>query len=123
MLMNESKYILVTGGAGYIGSHTVVELIEDGFIPVIIDDFSNSKEKVIQGLQEITKTDIIFRKVNVCDLSKTRLVFDEFKFFGIIHFAAFKSVGESVNRPLDYYRNNILGLINILSLSKILLSI
>ena len=116
--MNESKHILVTGGAGYIGSHTVVELIDNGFIPIIIDDFSNSKEEVIQGLRDITKTDIIYRKVNVCDLGKTKSVFDEFDFFGIIHFAAYKSVGDSVNRPLDYYRNNILGLINILNLAK-----
>lgn len=116
--MSTSNYILVTGGAGYIGSHTVVELIENGFIPVILDDFSNSTSKVIDGLKEITKTDIIVREVNVCDLNKTKTIFEEFKFAGIIHFAAFKAVGESVNNPLSYYRNNLVGLINILDLAK-----
>ena len=116
--MSASNYILVTGGAGYIGSHTVVELIENGFIPVILDDFSNSTNKVIDGLREITKTDIIVREVDVCDLSKTKSIFEEFKFVGIIHFAAFKAVGESVNEPLNYYRNNLLGLINVLDLAK-----
>lgn len=116
--MSASNYILVTGGAGYIGSHTVVELIENGFIPVILDDFSNSTNKVIDGLKEITKTEIIVREVNVCDLNKTKSIFEEFEFAGIIHFAAFKAVGESVNNPLSYYRNNLVGLINILDLAK-----
>lgn len=116
--MSASNYILVTGGAGYIGSHTVVELIDNGFIPVILDDFSNSTNKVIDGLREITKTDIIVREVDVCDLSKTKSIFEEFEFVGIIHFAAFKAVGESVNEPLNYYRNNLLGLINVLDLAK-----
>lgn len=115
--MSASNYILVTGGAGYIGSHTVVELIENGFIPVILDDFSNSTNKVIDGLKEITKTEIIVREVDVCDLNKTKTIFQEFKFVGIIHFAAFKAVGESVSEPLSYYRNNLIGLINILDLA------
>lgn len=116
--MSESKYILVTGGAGYIGSHTVVELIGFGFIPVILDDFSNSTAQVIDGIQKITQTDIIVRKVDVCDLEKTKAVFEEFNFVGIIHFAAFKAVGESVENPLSYYGNNLVGLINVLDLAK-----
>ncbi|MEJ6776310.1 MAG: UDP-glucose 4-epimerase GalE [Crocinitomicaceae bacterium] len=116
--MNESKYILVTGGAGYIGSHTVVELIQHGFVPVIIDDFSNSTEQVIDGLMEITRADIIVRKVDVCDFAKTKSIFEEFRFDGVIHFAAFKAVGESVKEPLNYYKNNLVGLINILDLAK-----
>jgi UDP-glucose 4-epimerase len=109
---------LVTGGAGYIGSHTVVELIKHDFVPVIIDDFSNSTEQVIDGLRQITRTDIIVRKIDVCDFAKTKSIFKEFSFDGIIHFAAFKAVGESIKEPLNYYKNNLVGLVNILNLAK-----
>jgi UDP-glucose 4-epimerase len=116
--MNRLKHILVTGGAGYIGSHTVVELIKHDFVPVIIDDFSNSTEQVIDGLRQITRTDIIVRKIDVCDFAKTKSIFKEFSFDGIIHFAAFKAVGESIKEPLNYYKNNLVGLVNILNLAK-----
>ena len=116
--MNESKYILITGGAGYIGSHTVVELVEHGFIPVIVDDFSNSTEQVIKGLNEITKMEVIVHKASVGDFVKLKSIFETYKFAGIIHFAAFKAVRESVKEPLKYYRNNLGGLINVLDLAK-----
>ncbi|MDG1147973.1 MAG: UDP-glucose 4-epimerase GalE [Crocinitomicaceae bacterium] len=116
--MNESKHILVTGGAGYIGSHTVVELIEHGYIPVIVDDFSNSTEQVIEGLKEITKTTIIVHRIDTCDFTKLKAIFELYSFAGVIHFAAFKAVRESIQEPLNYYRNNLSGLINVLDLSK-----
>ena len=115
--MNKSKYILVTGGAGYIGSHTVVELIKNGYTPVILDDFRNAQETSIEGINAITGQDVIVRNVDVCDLIMLTDVFNEFDFEGIIHFAAYKAVGESVDKPLDYYRNNILGLVNCLELA------
>ncbi len=115
--MNKSKYILVTGGAGYIGSHTVVELIKNGYTPVILDDFRNAQETSINGINAITGQDVIVRKVDVCDLLKLKAVFNEFDFEGIIHFAAYKAVGESVEKPLSYYRNNIMGLVNCLDLA------
>jgi UDP-glucose 4-epimerase len=117
--MNDSKYILVTGGAGYIGSHTVVELYENGFTPVIVDDFRNSHYSVIEGLEKITKTDIIYRKIDVCNFNAFENIFIEFSFVGIIHFAAYKAVGESVLEPIKYYRNNLDGLLNCLELAQI----
>ena len=115
--MSKLKNILVTGGAGYIGSHTVVELIENGYTPVVLDDFRNSDPRIITGIETITNSKVIVRKVDVCDRAKLAEVFREFNFLGIIHFAAYKAVGESVDKPLDYYRNNLLGLINCLELA------
>jgi len=116
--MKASKKILVTGGAGYIGSHTVVELIQNGFEPIILDDFRNSHRSAIEGLSKITNTEITVREVDVCDYSALKAVFEEFSFSGIIHFAAYKAVGESVEEPLKYYRNNIVGLINCLEFAQ-----
>ena len=99
--------ILVTGGAGYIGSHTVVELINNGYDVVIVDNFSNSKPVVLDRLKEITGKDIKFYELDVCDKDKLKVVFDENKIDAVIHFAGFKAVGESVSMPLMYYRNNI----------------
>ena len=115
--MSNSKYILVTGGAGYIGSHTVVELVENGFSPVIVDDFRNSQESSIDGIERITGKSVTLRRIDVCDFASLEGVFSEFNFEGIIHFAAHKAVGESVEKPLAYYRNNLLGLINCLDLA------
>ncbi len=115
--MDTSKYILVTGGAGFIGSHTVVELIENGYTPIIVDDFRNSEESAIKGIEKITASSVTLRRVDVCDLAKLGEVFKEFNFEGVIHFAAYKAVGESVQKPLAYYRNNILGLVNCLELA------
>jgi len=116
--MNDSKYILVTGGAGYIGSHSVVELYENGFTPVIVDDFRNSHISVIEGLKKITKAEIIYRRIDVCNFQEFENIFIEFSFRGIIHFAAYKAVGESVQEPLKYYRNNLVALINCLELAE-----
>ncbi len=116
--MNEVKYILVTGGAGYIGSHTVVELYKNGYCPVIVDDFRNSHLSVIDRLEEITRKKIIYRKIDVCEYADFEKVFIEFSFVGVIHFAAYKAVGESVQSPLKYYKNNLLGLINCLELAE-----
>ncbi|MCO4814390.1 MAG: UDP-glucose 4-epimerase GalE [Flavobacteriales bacterium] len=115
--MNNSKNILVTGGAGYIGSHTVVDLIQNGFNPIIVDDFRNAQKSSVAGIEEIIGRSIEVREIDVCDRVALKKVFEEFSFSGIIHFAAYKAVGESVDSPLSYYRNNIVGLINVLELS------
>jgi len=99
--------VLVTGGTGYIGSHTVVELINNGYDVVIVDNFSNSKPVVLDRLKEITGVDIKFYELDLCDKDKLRVVFDENQIDAVIHFAGFKAVGESVSKPLMYYRNNI----------------
>ena len=116
--MNDSKYILVTGGAGYIGSHTVVELYNNGYTPVIVDDFRNSNLSVIDRLEKITGKKIICRSIDVCSKKDFKNVFIEFSFVGAIHFAAYKAVGESVQSPLKYYRNNIVALLNCLELAE-----
>ena len=99
--------VLVTGGAGYIGSHTVVELIEAGYEPIIVDDLSNAKEDVIDRIKIITGKRPVFYKVDCKDKEAMRKVFSEHKIDSVIHFAAYKAVGESVKIPLEYYRNNI----------------
>ena len=99
--------ILVTGGTGYIGSHTVVSLIDNGYDVVVVDNFSNSKPVVLDRLKEITGKDIKFYELDVCDKDKLKVVFDENKIDAVIHFAGYKAVGESVSKPLMYYRNNI----------------
>lgn len=116
--MNQVKRILVTGGAGYIGSHTVVALAEQGFVPVIVDNFSNSHSSVLQGIDAIVGKKIEFRQVDAASREGLKVVFDEFSFDGIIHFAAFKAVGESVQKPLKYYRNNLDTLANCLDLAE-----
>lgn len=109
--------ILVTGGTGFIGSHTVVELMEAGYEVVIIDNLSNSKIEVLDGIAQITGQKPAFEKVDLRDKEATEGVFKEYPHIvGIIHFAASKAVGESVQKPLLYYRNNIVSLINLLEL-------
>ena len=108
------KNILVTGGAGFIGSHTVVELVNSGYNPVIIDDFSNSEKSVINNLEKITNRKIKFYEGMFQDKNLLKKVFTENNVDGIIHFAAFKAVGESVEQPLKYYQNNVTGLVNLL---------
>ena len=112
--LNMSRFVLVTGGAGYIGSHTVVSLLENGYTPVIADDFRNADERVLNGLEQITKKTVLCERVNICDPNQLATIFEKYAFSGVIHFAAFKAVGESVAKPLDYYQNNLLGLINVL---------
>ncbi|MFN0032001.1 MAG: UDP-glucose 4-epimerase GalE [Flavobacteriales bacterium] len=103
--------IIVTGGAGFIGSHTVAELVAEGYIPVIIDNFSNSDERVIAGLATITGTEPVLYRADSCDVDALRKIFHDEKPAGVIHFAAYKAVHESVADPLRYYRNNLLSLV------------
>ncbi|MCK4990600.1 MAG: UDP-glucose 4-epimerase GalE [Bacteroidales bacterium] len=111
--------ILVTGGTGYIGSHTVVELLEEGMEVVIIDNLSNSEREVLDGIAAITGTEPHFEEVDLRDRNATYGVFEKHpEIKAIIHFAAFKAVGESVEKPLDYYENNLLSLIHLLEAMK-----
>ena len=106
--------VLVTGGTGYIGSHTIVELIGHGYDVVAVDDFSNSKPIVLDKIKEITGKKIKFYELDVCDKEKLRVVFMENEIDAVIHFAGFKAVGESVAKPLKYYRNNLDSTITLL---------
>ena len=107
--------ILVTGGTGFIGSHTTVELQQAGYKVVIVDNLSNSKKEVVDGIEKITGVRPAFEQVDCCDLKALEGVFEKYPDIqGIIHFAASKAVGESVEKPLLYYRNNINSLINLL---------
>ena len=109
--------ILVTGGTGFIGSHTTVELQQAGYDVVVVDNLSNSKESVLDGIEQITGVRPAFEKVDLKDFNATEQVFRKYpKIDGIIHFAASKAVGESVQKPLMYYRNNVVSLLNLLEL-------
>lgn len=117
--MGKTK-ILVTGGTGYIGSHTVVELMSNGFDVVIIDNLSNSSLEVLDGITRIVGERPAFFHGDTTDLSQLKRLFDEHKNIkGIINFAASKAVGESVHKPLLYYRNNLNGLLNLLDLMPV----
>ena len=114
---NMKETILVTGGTGFIGSHTTVELQNAGYDVVIVDNLSNSRADVIDGIEKITGIRPAFEKVDLRDFDATEAVFKKYpQISGIIHFAASKAVGESVEKPLLYYRNNIVSLINLLEL-------
>jgi UDP-glucose 4-epimerase len=107
--------ILVTGGLGYIGSHTVVELVNTGYEPVIVDDLSNSQHQILNQLTKIIGFKPAFHQFDLCDEQKLKaFVASEPDIEGIIHFAAFKAVGESVQKPLKYYHNNLTSLVNLL---------
>jgi UDP-glucose 4-epimerase len=109
------KKILVTGGTGFIGSHTVVELIQGGYEAIIVDNLLNSRIEALDGIEEITGKRPVFENFDLCDLEKLRaccLKYPEIE--AIIHFAALKAVGESVEKPLEYYGNNLISMINIL---------
>lgn len=108
------KKIIVTGGAGYIGSHTVVELFNNGYEPIIVDNFCNSKKSVLEGIQQIIGARIKLYEGDCTDKSFMRGVFKIEQPVGAIHFAAYKAVGESVEKPLAYYHNNIESLIVLL---------
>ena len=111
--------ILVTGGTGFIGSHTTVELQEAGYQVVIIDDLSNSNIEVLDGIEKITGVRPAFEQVDLRDKNATESVFKKYpEIRGIIHFAASKAVGESVEKPLLYYHNNIVSLLNLLELMQ-----
>lgn len=106
--------ILVTGGTGFIGSHTCVELIQAGYDVVILDNLSNSKESCVDRIKEITGVGVKFYKADLLDLESTKHIFEENKIDSVIHFAGLKAVGESVEKPLEYYENNIGGTINLI---------
>jgi UDP-glucose 4-epimerase len=113
------KKIITTGGAGFIGAHTVVELHQAGFDTVIIDNLSRTDEILLQGIEKIIGQKPNFHKGDCCDVDFVRSVFKkEGNVAGVIHFAAYKAVGESVEKPLDYYRNNIGSLVTMLEVMK-----
>lgn len=116
--MNGKKTVLVSGGAGYIGTHTTVALIEAGYDVVVIDNFSNSEPSAIEGVEKILGRKVTFEEIDTCRLDDLRGVFERHQFDTVIHFAAFKAVGESVDDPLKYYRNNLESYMNILALMK-----
>lgn len=108
------KNILVTGGAGYIGSHTVVELVANGFEPIILDNFSNASTSVIERMNELCGKDLTVITGDCSDADLVATIFKTHSIQGVIHFAAHKAVGESVDNPLMYYNNNLNGLITVL---------
>jgi len=113
------KKILVTGGCGYIGSHTVVDLIENGYEVISIDDNSRSTTYLLDGIEKITHKKLKNYKVDLKNFDETLAVFQENEdISGVIHFAAYKSVGESVEKPLDYFENNLFSLVNLLKCVK-----
>ena len=105
--------ILVTGGLGFIGSHTVVELLDSGNDVVIIDNLSNSSIEVIDSIKEITGKDFVFYEGDVCDLDLLEKIFSENNIDAVMHFAGYKAVGESVKKPIMYYENNILSTLHL----------
>ena len=113
------KKIIVTGGAGFIGSHTVVELYNAGYEPIIIDNFSNSQKSVLAGLQNITGSAVKLFEGDCCNRDLLKKIFtEEENIDGIIHFAAHKAVSESVQNPLKYYRNNLNSLMALLEIMQ-----
>lgn len=109
--------ILVTGGTGYIGSHTVVELQNNGYEVIIIDNLSNSTIEVVDNIEKITKIRPVFEQADCCDFESLKSILTKYgEIKTVIHFAASKAVGESIEKPLLYYRNNIVSLINLLEL-------
>lgn len=106
--------ILVTGGAGYIGSHTCVELLNNNYEVIIVDNFSNSKPETLNKIKTITNKSFISYDRDLLNINDIKMIFNENKIESVIHFAGYKAVGESVKNPLMYYRNNIIGTINLL---------
>lgn len=114
-----SRTVLVTGGAGYIGSHVSVELIQAGYDVVVVDNMSNCDKTCFEGVKKVTgKTDIPFYEIDCCDIDSLRTVFRNHKIDALIHFAAFKAVGESVSKPLEYFRNNLDSFLNVLAVAR-----
>lgn len=110
--------VLVTGGAGYIGSHTVVELIQAGHSVVIVDDLSNARTDVVCRVESIVGEKIKFRVMDCADKEQMRTIFQENEFDAVIHFAGRKAVGESVKKPLEYYRTNLDSTMTLLELME-----
>ena len=109
---------MISGGAGYIGSHTAVELINAGYEVIVIDNLSNSEKDAVDGIRKITGRDVVFEVVDTCNYPRLRDIFDKYEFDSVIHFAAFKAVGESMDEPLKYYQNNLVSFMNIVALMK-----
>ena len=116
--MESKNTVLVSGGAGYIGSHTSVELINAGYDVVIIDNLSNSEKDAVDGVRRITGHDVTFEVVDTCDKNALRCVFEKYNFDSVIHFAAYKAVGESMTEPLKYYQNNLVSFMNIVEMMR-----
>jgi UDP-glucose 4-epimerase len=114
-----NKHILVSGGAGFIGSHVTVELIQAGYEVIVADNMSNCDMTCFEGVQEITgRHDIPFVKIDFCDAEAVNKLFSDFQIDAVIHFAAFKAVGESVAEPVRYYKNNLGSFLNVLDAAK-----
>ena len=112
------RTILVTGGLGFIGSETVIALIENGYEPVIVDNLSNSKEMVVDRIEQVTGKRVPYAILDVCDEPALRKVFEKYHPDAVIHFAGLKAVGESVEKPLMYYQNNLLSSLVLLKVMK-----
>lgn len=110
--------ILVTGGAGYIGSHTCVELLEAGYEVVVVDNLYNSNKKAIERIQQITHKEVKFYEEDILDKEALRKIFQENSIDAVIHFAGLKAVGESVQKPIEYYTVNISGTLNLITVMK-----
>ena len=110
--------VLVSGGAGYIGSHTAVELIRAGYDVVIVDNLSNSEIGAVEGVRRITGVEVPFIEADCCDAEAFRKVFEQYPFDSVIHFAASKAVNESAHKPLEYYRNNLTSFMNVIALMR-----
>lgn len=110
--------ILLTGGAGFIGSHTAVELLSSGENVIVLDDLSNSKESVVERIERIAGKRVRFYKADAADKAAMTRVFDENEISAVIHFAGLKAVGESVQKPVAYYRNNLDTTLTLLEVMK-----
>ena len=116
--MSDKMAVLVTGGAGYIGSHTVVELLNNNYEVVIVDNYSNSKPEVLNRIKQITGKDVTFYEADLLDKPALEAVFEKETIDSVIHFAGYKAVGESVAMPINYYHNNITGTLMLLEVMK-----
>lgn len=112
------KTILVTGGAGYIGSHTTIELIQSGYDVVVVDNLYNSKEEAVRRVEQIVGKEIKFYKADVLDKDAMREIFKKHDFAAVINFAGYKAVGESVQKPIEYYENNISGMLALIDVMR-----
>ena len=109
----ESNFVLLTGGCGYIGSHTYISLKENGFEPVIIDNLSNSYSSALSNIKSITGTDVIFEETDLNDTENLFKIIEKYNILNVIHLAAKKSIHESFQDPLNYFDNNVGGLISL----------
>ncbi|MBL7005025.1 MAG: UDP-glucose 4-epimerase GalE [Gammaproteobacteria bacterium] len=116
--MNKIKKVLVTGGAGYIGSHTCIELLNEGYEVVVFDNLCNSKKESLSRVEQLTGKSVEFIKADLRDLDQTIAILGEVKADAVIHFAGLKAVGESVSIPIEYYQNNITGTLNLCEAMK-----